>query len=224
MQTRSARRKSRTEIRTKRNQDRPQKTGQTLAAHPMEPSGSAQAPAGGRENIPPPRPPYLPPVRPGTALPRWTKQFTLATPSLPPGVQLIGSMTGKIDRLKYSDHDTNDHGKFPQFEPAEYLHRVRYPDHEVTLLEVQTWVAGLDKDGLLKLFNIPHFGRGIHVTVVAKQLLALVHDGYLWIGDQQIPIDAALIHRITGLPMAGLDPGTEFPSKHDDTKLAQTMK
>ena len=94
----------------------------------------------------------------------------------------------------------------------------------MTLLEVQPWAAGLDKAGLLKMLDIPHFGRGIHVTVVAKQLLALVHDDYLWIGDQQIPIDAALIHKITALPMEGPNPGTEFPSKHEDTKLAQTMK
>ena len=51
-----------------------------------------------------------------------------------------------------------------------------------------------------------------------------MHDGYLWIGDQKIPIDAALINKITGLSMAGPDPGDEFPSKHEDTKLAQTMK
>ena len=98
---------------------------------------------------------------------------------MPQGVQLIKSMTGKIDWLKYNDHDTNYHGKFPQFAPAEYLHRIKYPDNNVTLLEVQPWAAGLDKAGLLKMLDIPHFGRGIHVTVVAKQLLELVHDGYL---------------------------------------------
>ena len=92
---------------------------------------------------------------------------------------MIGNMTGKIDRLKYSDHDTNDHGKFPQFEPAEYMQHVKYPDPKVTLLEVQPWAAGLDKAGLLKMLDIPHFGRSIHVTVMAKQLLALVHDSYL---------------------------------------------
>ena len=92
-------------------------------------------------------------------------------------------MTGKIDRLKYSDHDTNDHGKFPHFAPAEYLHRLNYPEHDVPLLEVQLWAAVLDNVGLLKVLDIPHFGRGIHVTIVAKQLLALVHDGYFWIGD-----------------------------------------
>ena len=89
---------------------------------------------------------------------------------------------------------------------------------------MQPWAAGLDNAGLLKVLDIPHFGRGIQVTIVAKQLLALVHDGYLWIGDQQIPIDATLINKITGLSMAGPDPGDEFPSKHEDTKLAQTMK
>ena len=59
---------------------------------------------------------------------------------------------------------------------------------------------------------------------MVKQLLALVHDGYLWIGNQRIPINGELIHRITGLPREGPDPGIEFPSKHEDTKLAQSMK
>ena len=113
MQTRFSRKKSRTEVRSKRNQDRQRKTGQTPADHPMDPTSSAQVPAGSRENIAPPRPPYLQLVRPGAKLPRRTKQFTLTTPSLPQGVQLIGSMTWKIDQLKYNDHNTNDHGKFP---------------------------------------------------------------------------------------------------------------
>ena len=51
-----------------------------------------------------------------------------------------------------------------------------------------------------------------------------MHDGYLWIGDKKILINGELIHRIIGLPMAGPDPGTEFPSKHEDMKLAQSMK
>ena len=59
---------------------------------------------------------------------------------------------------------------------------------------------------------------------MVKQLLALVHDGHLWIGDKKIPINGELIQRITGLPITGPNPVTEFPSKHEDTKLAQTMK
>ena len=74
------------------------------------------------------------------------------------------------------------------------------------------------------MLDVPHFGRSTQVTIVVKQLLALVHDGYLLIGDKRIPINNELIHRITGLPLAGPDLGTEFPSNHDDTKLAQSMK
>ena len=80
-------------------------------------------------------------------------------------------MTGKVDRLKYADHDTNDRGKFPQFAPGTYLHSVRYQETEATLLEVKQWAAGLDKAGLLKMLNVPHFGRSTQVTVVVKQLL-----------------------------------------------------
>ena len=77
-------------------------------------------------------------------------------------------MTGKIDRLKYSNHDTSDHGKFPQFAPEAYLHFVKYDETGVTLLEVKRWAAGLDQAGLLKMLDIPHFGLGTQVTVVVK--------------------------------------------------------
>ena len=52
----------------------------------------------------------------------------------------------------------------------------------------------------------------------------LVHHGHLWIGDKKIPINGELIQRIIGLPIAGPNPTTEFPSKHEDTNLAQAMK
>ena len=133
-------------------------------------------------------------------------------------------MTGKIDRLKYADHDTNDHGKFSQFTPGTYLHSVRYQETRATLLEVKQWATGLDLASLLKMLDVPHFGRSIQVTIMFKQLLALVHDGNLWIGDKKIPINGELIHRIIALPIAGPNPGTEFPSTHEDTKLAQSMK
>ena len=92
------------------------------------------------------------------------------------------------------------------------------------MLEVKQWAASLDQAGLLKMLDVPQFGRSTQVTIVVKQLLALVHDGHLWIGDKKIPINGELIHRITALPIAGPDPGTEFPSKHEDTKLTQRMK
>ena len=63
----------------------------------MNPSGSAEIPFEGDENITPQRPPYLQPVRLGVQPPRWNAKFTLRTPSLPQRVQLVGTMTGKID-------------------------------------------------------------------------------------------------------------------------------
>ena len=49
---------------------------------------------------------------------------------------------------------------------------------------MKQWAAGLDKAGLLKMLDVPHFGRSTQVTIVVKQLLELVHDGHIWIGDQ----------------------------------------
>ena len=59
-------------------------------------------------------------------------------------------MTGKIDRLKYADHDTNDHEKFPQFAPGKYLHSIHYLEVGMMLLEVNQWATGL-----LKMLNVP---------------------------------------------------------------------
>ena len=75
-------------------------------------------------------------------------------------MQLVGTMTGKIDHLKYSDHDTSDRGRFPQFAPEAYLHLVKYDETRATLLEFKRWAAGLDQAGLLKMLDVPHFGRG----------------------------------------------------------------
>ena len=104
------------------------------------------------------------------------------------------------------------------------MHSVHYPEAGMTLLEVKRWATGLEQAGLLKMLNVPHFGHSTQVTVVVKQLLELVHDGHLWIGDQIIPINGELIHRITGLLKEGPDPGIEFVGKHEDMKLAQHMK
>ena len=60
--------------------------------------------------------------------------------------------------------------------------------------------------------------------MVVKQLLELVHDGYLWIGNWKIAINKELIHQITGLLKEGPDPSIEFMGKHEDAKLAQSMQ
>ena len=46
----------------------------------------------------------------------------------------------------------------------------------------------------------------------------------LWIGNQKITINGELIHRIMGLPKEGPNPSIEFLGKHEDVKLAHSMK
>ena len=74
------------------------------------------------------------------------------------------------------------------------------------------------------MLNVRHFGRSPQVTEVVKQLLAFLHDGHLWIGNQRIAINGEMIHRIIGLLKEGPDPGIKFVGKHEDTKLVQHMK
>ena len=168
MQTQSARKQFKPEVRSKRNEDRHKQSGKTSEDPGMDPTGSVEIPSDTEDNIAPRRPPYIPPLRTGVKPPRRNKQFTINTPSLPPGVQLVGTMTGKIDRLKYADHDTSDCENFPQFTPGTYLHFFKYDETRATILEVKRWAAGLDQAGLLKMLDVPHFGHGTQVTIVFK--------------------------------------------------------
>lgn len=55
------------------------------------------------------------------------------------------------------------------------------------------------------------------------QLLALVHDGHLWLREP-ILIDDMLICRITTLPHQGANPNDAFVGKFEEKKLAYEMK
>lgn len=67
-----------------------------------------------------------------------------------------------------------------------------------------------------------HFGHYNITDRLVRQFLALVHDGYLWIQDR-IPIDVALIHRITDLPMEGPDPLLNTGKKYEG-KITDYMR
>ena len=58
---------------------------------------------------------------------------------------------------------------------------------------------------------------------VIRQLLCLVHDGYLWL-EEPIPIIAELIHHIFRLPCKGKDPVTIVEGKGSDLVLVEAMK
>ena len=82
-------------------------------------------------------------------------------------------------------------------------------------------MCGLVGFGLLKLLRMPHFCHYNTTDRIVCQLLALVHDGNLWIQDR-IPIDVALIHRITGLPMEGPNPMLRMGRKYEQ-KIADKV-
>ena len=58
---------------------------------------------------------------------------------------------------------------------------------------------------------------------VIRQLLCLVHDGYLWL-EEPIPITEDLIHYISQLPCKGKDPITIIDGKGSDLALVEAMK
>jgi hypothetical protein len=111
----------------------------------------------------------------------------------------------QVPQLCMEDWDLADRAKFPHFEPSKYLKMVYYEEVGVTRVEPMTWATGIQCVGLLNMLTVPHFGCNNINTICVCQLLTLVHDGALWLGER-IPIDTMLIRRITVLPCAGADP------------------
>lgn len=70
---------------------------------------------------------------------------------------------------------------------------------------------------------MPNFGHYNVTDRLAWQLLALIHDDFLWIQDK-FPIDVALIHRITGLPMQGPHPMENVGKKYEGETATQVCE
>ena len=178
MRTRTTQKKDKGELRSKKNQDRESKRPEDPpAAMDPEAESSSEEP-----EMQPQRPPYLAPIPQGVEPPKQPAKFSLLTPLLPKVVPMEGTPTGKVAALRYSDHDTNDREKFPQFAPGKFLRTVTY--NKVSMVEIKQWAVGLEQFGLLRMLNIPHFGHNAHVNAVVKQLLVLVHNEHLFIGHE----------------------------------------
>ena len=80
----------------------------------------------------------------------------------------------------------------------------------------------MEEAGLPHLLWIPHFHQAPITIFFIRQLLFLVHDGYLWL-EELIPITTELIHRISRLPCIGRDL-VEIAGKSRDLALAEAMK
>jgi hypothetical protein len=64
------------------------------------------------------------------------------------------------------------------------------------------WEVRLAKTSILGMLDISHFGRDRDITNCIKQLMVVIHEGYLWV-EEPVSIDVELITYITGLPPRG---------------------
>ena len=85
------------------------------------------------------------------------------------------------------------------------------------------WVCGVEQSGLLNMILILHYHHSPINMIYVRQLLMLVHDGILWLG-QPIPLTNMLIHKITKLTHKRTDTAKEFARKTGEKELADNMK
>jgi hypothetical protein len=91
------------------------------------------------------------------------------------------------------------------------------------LIELQTWTTRLQRSRILKLLEIPHFGRSLEINSCVKILLSCVNGGTLWL-DPLVSTDTQLIVWIIGFPKVGEDSTTLFTNKAGEKELVESMK
>lgn len=74
-------------------------------------------------------------------------------------------LLGRILNIKFEDWDLVNSEKFPQLVEEKLLQR--------------KWLRGMETAGLLNLRWIPHYHHVAITISVIRQLLCLIHDGYL---------------------------------------------
>jgi hypothetical protein len=75
----------------------------------------------------------------------------------------------------------------------------------------------------MNLLDITHFERGKNVGLCVKQLLARLHGGILWM-DRSVPIDVALIAKITGLSTIGTQLEEYVENKAQKKEIAEIVE
>jgi hypothetical protein len=144
-------------------------------------------------------------------------------PDIPEGVIVDEDMLGMVLKLKYVDHDITNTVKFPELASHHYFELRTDLTTNESILVPNVWERGLEQEGILNLFDIPHFGRSKKVNARVKFLLTCVHGGYLWL-YRPISIDTNLSARITILPTQGQDPNSLFVEKKIDRTLSKEMR
>ena len=122
--------------------------------------------------------------------------------------------------MKFEDWDLADSEKLPHLETSHLMKQSK--EGSVIVLQPWKWLRRVEEAKLLHLLWIPHFHRAPMMIFVIRQMLCLVHDGYLWL-EEPIPIMSEIMHWISQLPCMGRDP-TEIGGKSGDLVLVEAMK
>jgi hypothetical protein len=128
-----------------------------------------------------------------------------------------------IEKIKYSDQDVTDTDKFPKFTKRVYLQTVGVNVIGEPIEQPLQWAIGLEKIGILDLLDLLYFGRGQYTNGCVKQLMAVTHDGDIWL-DKLVSIDIELIAHIIGLSSRGMDPMQFLDNKKKEKALVEDMK
>jgi hypothetical protein len=109
-------------------------------------------------------------------------------PCISKGVQAMHSLLGYVEILQYLDHDVVNAGKLLDFVQQVYLESIGTSPFGDPILQPKPWATILTNTGILNLLEIPHFGRGKEVNKCIKQLMAVLHGGFLWL-EELVSID-----------------------------------
>jgi hypothetical protein len=145
---------------------------------------------------------------------------SIVLPRITEGVHTTTNLLGCVEKLWYSDHDVTDVDKFREFSKQVYLDNVGIGPFDDPILQPKQWAVGMANTGILKLLDIPHFGRGHDVDNCVKQLMEVTHRGYLWVEDS-VSIYIELIAFITTLLYQGESPTQYLDEKTKDKELVE---
>lgn len=101
----------------------------------------------------------------------------LQTALLLDGIMFEGLALGSEPAMKFEDWDLVDSEKFPHLETNNLMKQSK--EGSVTMLEPRKWLHDVEKADLLQLLWIPNFHHEPITIFIIRQLLFLVHDGYL---------------------------------------------
>jgi hypothetical protein len=138
-------------------------------------------------------------------------------------VCITANLLGCVEKLGYSDHDVTDTDKFLEFSKQVYLENMGIGPFGEPILQPKQWDVELANTGILKLLDIPHFGRGHDVNNCVKKLMEVTQGGYLWV-EEPILIDVERVVFISGLPSLGEILAQFLNDKTKEKVLVEEMK